>query len=171
MSELNSTEYEVLDEQINRLRSISNQLKVEYQNLLSLIAPKVDRVTFDKWILFFESEIARVDKTILDFTEQVIDVNLSGTANQIKVEDNIVSFEDNVVFPNDIVGKDFVNTRSGSITRDIDGKITSISKTGGRTITINRDVDGNITSSTDGTRTWTYNRDINNQIESWTISF
>lgn len=68
----------------------------------------------------------------------------------------------------DVVGTDFVPTRSVSITRT-DGKITSISYTGGRTITIT--YTGNLISSyTDGTRTWTITRDGNNLVTSITVS-
>jgi len=58
----------------------------------------------------------------------------------------------------DLVGKSFVSTRSGSITRSGD-TITSVSLTGGRTLTITR-TDGVITSANDGTGT--FGEKINN---------
>lgn len=69
----------------------------------------------------------------------------------------------------DIIGTDFVKTRSGTITRDINGNISSIELIGGRTITISRTSEY-ISSVTDGVRTWNYSRDVNNQITGWTVT-
>jgi hypothetical protein len=68
----------------------------------------------------------------------------------------------------DLIGTDFVRTRSGTITRS-GGYISTIALTGGRTLTIFR-TSGYISSATDGTRTWTYTRDINNNIISWSVT-
>jgi hypothetical protein len=68
----------------------------------------------------------------------------------------------------DLIGTDFVKTRSGTITRDVNGLVSVVSLAGGRTMNITRT--GNyISSITDGIRTWTYARDVNNQISSWGV--
>lgn len=69
----------------------------------------------------------------------------------------------------DLIGTDFVSTRSGTITYTGD-YISEIAKTGGRTITFTRDGSGYITSATDGTRTWTYTRDGSNRITDWSVA-
>lgn len=74
------------------------------------------------------------------------------------------------VMTGDLIGTDFVKTRAGTITRDGDGIITSISKSGGRTITITRDGDGLVSSVNDGTRTFSFSRNASDQITSWTVS-
>lgn len=68
-----------------------------------------------------------------------------------------------------VAANSFISKSSGTITRNVDGYISSVALTG-RTLTITRDVDNYITSVTDGTRTWTYTRDENNRITSWTVS-
>jgi hypothetical protein len=70
----------------------------------------------------------------------------------------------------DLITTDVVLTRSGVVNRDSNGYITSVAKTGGRTITPTRDSNGFITSLTDGTRTWTLTRDADNLITAWTVS-
>jgi len=74
------------------------------------------------------------------------------------------------LFTADNRGTEFIGTRSGTITRDVNGRITIVAKTAGRTITITRDVNGYITSATDATNTWTFTRDINNIITSWAVT-
>ena len=74
------------------------------------------------------------------------------------------------LFADDVVGKDFINTRSGTVTRDSDDFITTITKTGGRTITFTRNSDNFITSATDGSRTWTFTRDSDNLLTSWSVA-
>jgi len=69
----------------------------------------------------------------------------------------------------DVTATDFIKTRSGTITRDVNGRIQSINKIGGRTITLSRDGNNNITSATDGKYTYSYVRDINNKIISWAV--
>jgi len=69
----------------------------------------------------------------------------------------------------DLIGTDFVKTRSGTITRDGDGNVSQVSLTGGRTLNITR-TDGYISSITDGARIWNYTRNVNNQVTSWTVS-
>ncbi len=69
----------------------------------------------------------------------------------------------------DLIGTDFIKTRSGTIIRDINGNIEEVQYSGGRTLSITR-TGGYISSVTDGTRTWTYNRDINNQITDWSVT-
>jgi hypothetical protein len=68
----------------------------------------------------------------------------------------------------DLVGTDFVSTRSGTINRT-NNFVSSIIKTGGRTLTFVRNAQNFVISKTDGTRTWTYTRDVNNHILSWTV--
>lgn len=68
----------------------------------------------------------------------------------------------------DLIGADFVKTRSGNISRDSQG-ISQISLIGGRTLTITR-ANGFVYSITDGTRTWTISRDVNNNISGWIVS-
>lgn len=62
-------------------------------------------------------------------------------------------------------------TLSGTINRDVTTNlITSIVKTGGRTLTPTRDVNGFISSITDGTKTWSFTRNANNFIISWAVA-
>lgn len=70
----------------------------------------------------------------------------------------------------DLVGTDFIKTRSGTITRGIDGKISSVSLIGGRTLTINRGLSGKIESVYDGVRITTLSRDGEGKISGWTIA-
>jgi hypothetical protein len=72
-------------------------------------------------------------------------------------------------FTGDQRASDFVSTRSGTITRDVNGYITSIAKTDGRTITLTRDADNYITSAADGTNTWTFTR-VADIITSWSVT-
>lgn len=69
----------------------------------------------------------------------------------------------------DLIGKDFINIRSGTITRT-GNYISSVSKTGGRTLTITRAASNYISSITDGTRTYSFTRNGSNQITSWTVT-
>lgn len=59
-----------------------------------------------------------------------------------------------------------IYTPSGTINRT-GGLVSSISLSGGKTITVNRS-GTYISSITDGLNTWTYTRDANNLITSWT---
>lgn len=62
-------------------------------------------------------------------------------------------------------------TLPGTVNRNITTNlITSVVKTGGRTLTPTRDANGFITSLTDGTKTWTFTRNANNFISSWSIA-
>jgi len=70
----------------------------------------------------------------------------------------------------DLIGKSFVSTRNGTITRDGDGLISSVALTGGRTLTLTRDANDAISSITDGTRTWTITRDGDGLISSWAVT-
>lgn len=69
----------------------------------------------------------------------------------------------------DIIGTDFVKTRSGTITRDVNGNVSTVSLTGGRTLTISRTSEY-ISSMTDGARTWTYTRNLDNLITGWAVT-
>lgn len=69
----------------------------------------------------------------------------------------------------DIIGTDFVKTRSGTVTRDINGNILSVALTGGRTINITRTAEL-ISSVTDGARTWTYTRNLEDLITGWVVT-
>lgn len=69
----------------------------------------------------------------------------------------------------DQIAPDFVKTRSGSLTRSGD-LISSVTKTGGRTLTFTRDGNNLISTISDGTRTWTLTRNGSNQITSWAVS-
>jgi len=70
----------------------------------------------------------------------------------------------------DLEGTDFVKTRDATITYT-DGKISSIAKDGGRTLTITRTAYGHPATMTDGILTWTftYNSD-NTTIANWTVT-
>ena len=70
----------------------------------------------------------------------------------------------------DLEGKDFVKTRDGVVTYT-DGKVSSVAKDGGRTLTIARNEYKLPSTINDGTKTWTfaYNAD-NTTIASWTIT-
>jgi len=59
---------------------------------------------------------------------------------------------------------------SGTIMRNASNYITSIAKTGGRTITPTRDGNGYISSITDGTKTWTFTRNASNLITGWSVA-
>ncbi len=67
----------------------------------------------------------------------------------------------------DVIGTDFVKTLSGTITR-VAELVSSITKTGGRTLTIGRDINNRIQTINDGTRTFTFVR-TNNKITSWGV--
>lgn len=69
----------------------------------------------------------------------------------------------------DLYGTDFIKTRSGTITRT-GNYISSIIKTGGRTITLTRNASNYITSATDGLYTWTFTRNGSNQLTSWSVT-
>jgi YD repeat-containing protein len=69
----------------------------------------------------------------------------------------------------DLIGTDFVKTRSGTVVRNPSGQITSVVKTGGRTVTFIR-TGGLISSVSDGTRTWTFSRDGNDRITGWEVA-
>ena len=73
------------------------------------------------------------------------------------------------IMTGDLRGTDFVSTRSGTITR-VGGYVSSVAKTGGRTITITRDGSNYISSVADGTNTWTFTRDGSNIITSWSVT-
>ncbi len=72
------------------------------------------------------------------------------------------------VMTGDLAGTDFINTRSGAITRTANF-ISKIVKTGGRTLTVARDVNNRISSINDGARTYTMVRSAN-KITSWTVA-
>lgn len=74
------------------------------------------------------------------------------------------------LFTQDNRGTEFIGTRSGTITHDVNGRVTQVVMTGGRTITITRDINGYILSAADGTNTWTMTRDINNVITAWNVT-
>jgi hypothetical protein len=103
------------------------------------------------------------EKTATDLNDIVIIEDSADTYNKKKVKIN------NIINTNPLVVSDIVQTLSGVITRTL-GKISSITKTGGRTINLTRDIYGYIASVNDGTRTWTYTRDVNNQIISWSVT-
>jgi hypothetical protein len=60
---------------------------------------------------------------------------------------------------------------SGTITRDENGRISTITRVGGRTLTITRDGNNRISSIADGTKTWTIARDgTTHNITGWTVT-
>lgn len=61
-------------------------------------------------------------------------------------------------------------TRSGTITRDANGYIETVARTGGKTYTVTRGADNYISSFTDGTLTWAVTRDANDRISEWSVS-
>ncbi len=78
-----------------------------------------------------------------------------------------------LIINNTISVGELIQTRSGSITRD-GGYISSIAKTGGRTLTIARDnlthCISSIVDNGSPVRTWAFTRDVNNYITSWTVT-
>lgn len=68
------------------------------------------------------------------------------------------------------VFKEMIQTASGTISRDGNGYISSVAKTGGRTLTVTRDGNNYISSIADGTRTWSFTRNGSNQITSWAVA-
>lgn len=82
------------------------------------------------------------------------------------IQNSDVALEDN----GDIIGKSFVGTRSGVVSRDGEGLVSQIDLAGGRTLIISRDVNSQVQSVTDGTRTWTINRDVNGAVSDWVVS-
>ena len=74
-----------------------------------------------------------------------------------------------VPFTGDVRGKDFIGTRSATITRT-GAYISSVAKTGGRTITITRNGSNYITSVSDTVNTWTMTRNGSNQITAVTVT-
>jgi YD repeat-containing protein len=79
------------------------------------------------------------------------------------------SFVEPVVFTEDVVGKNFIKTRSGTIARNLDGSVASVTLIGGRTIVIHR-TEGVVSSITDGTRTWTLSRDGDGRVTGWAVT-
>ena len=71
---------------------------------------------------------------------------------------------------NDLEGKDFIRTRDVSISYS-NGKISSVTKDGGRTLSVTRNEYGYISYIDDGSRTWefSYNSD-NTTMSGWTIT-
>lgn len=69
----------------------------------------------------------------------------------------------------DVIGTDFVKTRNIAITRT-NGYISSIAKTGGRTLTISRNGDNYVSTINDGDRTFTIARDDDNYISSISVT-
>jgi hypothetical protein len=74
-----------------------------------------------------------------------------------------------IPFTGDIRGKDFISTRSSTITYT-GAYITSIAKTGGRTVTFTLNGSNQITSFTDGTNTWTITYNGSNKITLITVT-
>jgi hypothetical protein len=71
----------------------------------------------------------------------------------------------------DLITTDVIKTRSPiTITRDDNGKISVIAKSGGLTFTITRDINGRIESVNDGTRTRTFSRDSEGRVTGVVIS-
>ncbi len=70
----------------------------------------------------------------------------------------------------DLIGKSFVSTRNGTVTRDGSGYISTVALTGGRTLTVTRNGSNFVTSITDATRTWTFTRNASDYITSWAIT-
>ena len=68
----------------------------------------------------------------------------------------------------DLIGTDFVSTRAGTVNRT-STLITSVVKTGGRTLTISRS-SGLISTVADGSRTWTLTRNGDGTIASWSVA-
>lgn len=60
--------------------------------------------------------------------------------------------------------------KSGTVTRDGNGRIQTIVLVGGSTSTITRDANHYIQTVSDGSRTWTINRDGNNKLTGWIIT-
>jgi len=94
-------------------------------------------------------------------------INIQSAINELDTK-KVLKVGD--VMTGDLIGTDFVKNRSGIITRDGDGFIASVTKTGGRILTITRDANDYIASITDATRTWTFTRNGNNQITNWTVA-
>ena len=59
---------------------------------------------------------------------------------------------------------------AGTITRGVDGLVSSVAITGKRTLSFTRNTYGYVTSVTDGTNTWTYTRDVNNNLTAWSYA-
>jgi len=62
---------------------------------------------------------------------------------------------------NDLEGKDYIKTRDLTVTHT-SGKVASIAKTGGRTLTLVRNAYGYISTIADGTKTWTFSYNADN---------
>jgi len=67
-----------------------------------------------------------------------------------------------------LTAAELISTLSGTITRT-SGYISSVAKTGGRTLTVTRDGSNLISTIADGTRTWTFTRTAN-IITSWSVA-
>ncbi len=107
------------------------------------------------------------------FTGNLDSVGIQGTltTNTIPKATGASTIGDSQLTENangDTIGKDFIRTRNGTITRS-GGYISSVTLTGGRTLTVTRDGSNLISSINDGTRTWTFTRS-SGLISSWTIT-
>jgi len=72
--------------------------------------------------------------------------------------------------PGDGYFSDVVKINDGTISRDVNDYIETVSITDGRTLTLTRDVNGYIQSITDTIRTWTLTRDVDNRITAWGVA-
>ena len=61
----------------------------------------------------------------------------------------------------DLEGKDYIKTRNLSVSYS-NGKISSVAKSGGRTLSISRTPYGYPSTISDGTRTWTFSYNSDN---------
>lgn len=111
-----------------------------------------------------EADITDLDK----YTQAEVDTLLSGKADVAHNHDGDYVLIAGDTMTGDLVGTDFIRTRSGAITR-VDGLISEVELTGGRTLTVTRDVNDRIESITDSTRTWDFTR-TDDRITSWSVT-
>lgn len=85
---------------------------------------------------------------------------LTTSVNGVEQENGNITLTTDDIYP---------SNKNGTVNRT-DNMITSVVKTGGKTLTPTRDSNGLISSITDGTRTWTFTRNASRFIESWVVS-
>jgi len=126
--------------------------------------PDASEIAVD--VTAFANNLTMIDDTVQKALDTLDDISITGIgdARYLKLDSS------NGPLTGDLVGKDFVSIRSGTITRNGSGFITQIAKTGGRTLTITRDGNNYVSTIADGTYTWTITRNGSNYITSWTVS-
>ena len=123
------------------------------------------------------TEFVFIGKVIIQYTAanwRIVQVDklIGSRFSQVSLTGGIAGYVQKAgdTMTGDLRGKEFVPTRSKTITRNAGNFVTVVAMTGGRTLTITRDVNNLMTSKTDTINTWTPTRDANNYITAITVT-